>query len=50
MIADAQSSAIGGFASRSGADIAIPITTGTSLVAAIHPDFSNVENDQQRFY
>ncbi len=38
---------IGGSTSRAGADIAIPITQGTSIVAALHPDFSNVENDQQ---
>lgn len=38
---------IGGSTSRMGADLAIPITEGTSLIAAIHPDFSNVEADQQ---
>jgi Domain of unknown function (DUF5916) len=38
---------IGGSTSRAGADLAIPITEGTSIVAALHPDFSNVENDQQ---
>jgi hypothetical protein len=41
------SPAIGGSTSRAGADIAIPITEGTSVIAALHPDFSNVENDQQ---
>lgn len=41
------SQSIGGSTSRSGADIAIPITQGTSVIAALHPDFSNVENDQQ---
>lgn len=46
-LADERSAALGGFTSRTGADVAIPITSGTSLVAAIHPDFSNVENDQQ---
>jgi hypothetical protein len=46
-LANMQSSPLGGFTSRVGADVAIPITNGTSLVAAIHPDFSNVENDQQ---
>lgn len=41
------SNRIGGSTSRAGADIAIPLTEGTSFIAAIHPDFSNVENDQQ---
>lgn len=38
---------VGGSTSRMGADIAVPITATSSLVAAIHPDFSNVEVDQQ---
>lgn len=46
-LADQQSPALGGFTSRAGADLAIPVTSGTSIVAALHPDFSNVENDQQ---
>ncbi|MDP9024748.1 MAG: DUF5916 domain-containing protein [Candidatus Eremiobacteraeota bacterium] len=37
----------GGSTSRAGLDFAIPITNGTSIVGTIHPDFSNVENDQQ---
>jgi len=37
----------GGDTSRVGADIALPITPTASLVATIHPDFSNVEADQQ---
>jgi hypothetical protein len=37
----------GGSTSRAGADISIPITDSTSIIAAIHPDFSNVESDQQ---
>ena len=37
----------GGSTSRTGADISIPITSTTSVLAAIHPDFSNVEQDQQ---
>ena len=41
------SQSIGGPTSRSGADISIPITNSTSLIAAIHPDFSNAERDQQ---
>ncbi len=37
----------GGSTSRTGLDFAIPVTSGTSIVGTIHPDFSNVENDQQ---
>ena len=37
----------GGSTSRSGADLSIPITPTASLYATIHPDFSNVEVDQQ---
>lgn len=37
----------GGTTSRAGLDFAIPVTSGTSIVGTIHPDFSNVENDQQ---
>lgn len=37
----------GGNTSRVGADLAVPITPATSIVAAIHPDFSDVETDQQ---
>ena len=37
----------GGSTSRAGLDFAVPITRGTSIVGTIHPDFSNVENDQQ---
>lgn len=46
-LAEVASQSIGGSTSRGGADIAIPVTEGTSLIAALHPDFSNVENDQQ---
>ncbi|MBV8245038.1 MAG: hypothetical protein JOZ38_03870 [Candidatus Eremiobacteraeota bacterium] len=41
------SPSIGGSTSRAGADLAIPITAGTSFLAALHPDVSNVEQDQQ---
>ena len=41
------SRSIGGSTSRIGADISLPITTGTSFVATLHPDYSNVELDQQ---
>ncbi len=37
----------GGDTSRMGADVAVPITPTASLVATFHPDFSNVESDQQ---
>lgn len=46
-LAESASQSIGGATSRAGADIAIPITQGTSFIAALHPDFSNVERDQQ---
>jgi hypothetical protein len=36
-----------GTTTRSGADLSIPITRTASFVATIHPDFSNVEQDQQ---
>ncbi|MBD5655141.1 MAG: hypothetical protein IAI50_08150 [Candidatus Eremiobacteraeota bacterium] len=41
------SKTIGGSTSRSGADLSLPITPTASLYATIHPDFSNVELDQQ---
>ena len=37
----------GGSTARLGADVAIPITPTASFVATVHPDFSNVEIDQQ---
>jgi len=37
----------GGSTSRTGADLSIPITATSSLYATFHPDFSNVELDQQ---
>ena len=46
-LAAVASRAIGGSTSRSGADIAIPVTPTASLIAAIHPDYSNVALDQQ---
>lgn len=39
--------ATGGSTSRAGVDLSIPVMAGTSFVATIHPDFSNVEADQQ---
>lgn len=41
------SSEAGGSTSRLGADLSIPLIPGTSFVGAIHPDFSDVEVDQQ---
>ncbi|MDQ2992932.1 MAG: hypothetical protein M3R30_08970, partial [Candidatus Eremiobacteraeota bacterium] len=41
------SKAIGGSTSRVGLDASIPITATTSFVATMHPDYSNVEQDQQ---
>lgn len=38
---------IGGSTSRAGADISVPIVGGTSFVGTIHPDYSNVETDQE---
>lgn len=37
----------GGSTSRLGVDLAIPVTPTASLLASLHPDFSNVETDQQ---
>ncbi|HEY8297281.1 MAG TPA: hypothetical protein VIG32_04570 [Candidatus Baltobacteraceae bacterium] len=40
-------SSIGGSTSRAGLDLSIPITATSSFYATIHPDYSNVERDQQ---
>ncbi|MBD5603527.1 MAG: hypothetical protein IAI48_00300 [Candidatus Eremiobacteraeota bacterium] len=37
----------GGDTSRVGADFALPVSPTASLLASIHPDYSNVETDQQ---
>ncbi|MDQ6941514.1 MAG: hypothetical protein M3169_03255 [Candidatus Eremiobacteraeota bacterium] len=37
----------GGDTSRMGADLSVPLTRTSSFVASFHPDFSNVEIDQQ---
>ena len=37
----------GGSTSRAGMDVALPITQTSSFVATFHPDYSNVELDQQ---
>ena len=41
------SAAAGGSTSRAGADFSIPVTATTSVFGTAHPDFSNVEIDQQ---
>ncbi|GAC1652747.1 MAG: hypothetical protein NVS9B12_02350 [Vulcanimicrobiaceae bacterium] len=41
------SAVAGANTSRMGADLSIPITDTVSVLAALHPDFSNVEQDQQ---
>lgn len=37
----------GGNTSRVGADVAVPVTATSSLLASFHPDYSNLETDQQ---
>ncbi len=37
----------GGSTSRAGVDLSVPVGAGTSFVGTIHPDYSNVEIDQQ---
>jgi hypothetical protein len=41
------SAAAGGSTSRTGADISVPVTPTAALYATFHPDYSNVELDQQ---
>lgn len=41
------SASAGGSTSRMGADISLPITATASFLATLHPDYSNVEIDQQ---
>ncbi len=43
----AQSQGLGGDTSRLGADLSLPLTRTSSFVASFHPDYSNVETDQQ---
>ena len=38
---------IGGSTSRAGLDFSVPFTATSSFYATIHPDYSNVERDQQ---
>jgi hypothetical protein len=46
-LGEAASKTIGGSTSRVGADISIPITPTASFYSTFHPDYSNVELDQQ---
>jgi len=46
-LGEAASKSIGGSTSRVGADISIPITPTASFYSTFHPDYSNVELDQQ---
>ncbi len=46
-LAEATTPSYGGDTSRLGADLSVPITPTASFVASLHPDFSNVEVDQQ---
>jgi len=42
-----RSAAAGGSSSQIGLDMAVPITPTASFVGSFHPDYSNVETDQQ---
>jgi hypothetical protein len=46
-LGEAASKSIGGSTSRVGADLSIPVTTTAAFYATFHPDYSNVELDQQ---
>lgn len=46
-LGEVASSAAGGSTSRLGADLSVPLFPGTSFVGTIHPDFSDVEVDQE---
>ena len=46
-LGEGTSRVFGGDTSRLGVDLAVPVTPTASLVASLHPDFSNVETDQQ---
>lgn len=46
-LGEAASKTIGGSTSRVGADLSIPITPTASFYSTFHPDYSNVELDQQ---
>jgi hypothetical protein len=46
-LANAAAPIAGGRTTRTGADLSLPLTSSTSFFATLHPDFSNVEADQQ---
>ena len=46
-LGEATSAVNGGSTSRVGADFSLPVTPTASLVGTVHPDYSNVEADQQ---
>ncbi|MGC2634006.1 MAG: hypothetical protein WA215_07325 [Candidatus Cybelea sp.] len=46
-LGEAASRSIGGSTSRVGADLSVPITPTASFYSTFHPDYSNVELDQQ---
>ncbi len=46
-LGEAASKSIGGSTSRVGADFSVPITPTASFYSTLHPDYSNVELDQQ---
>ena len=46
-LASVASQASGGSALRTGADWAVPVTPTASLLGTVHPDYSNVDLDQQ---
>ncbi|MHB8462046.1 MAG: DUF5916 domain-containing protein, partial [Vulcanimicrobiaceae bacterium] len=47
LLAVAGSKNAGGSTSQMGLDLAVPITQTASIVGSLHPDYSNVETDQQ---
>ncbi len=47
VLASAAGSSAGGATTRMGADLSIPVTPTSSFYATFHPDYSNVELDQQ---
>jgi hypothetical protein len=46
-LGEQQPQQIGGSTSRIGADLSLPLSRTSSFLASFHPDFSNVEIDQQ---
>ncbi len=46
-LASIASANAGGSTSRAGVDLSVPLTKSASFIATFHPDFSNVESDQQ---